>query len=38
MKFNIEFTNTIASVAWAFVVFTLIGMSISNRDRRRRGK
>jgi hypothetical protein len=34
MKFNIEFTNTIASLAWAFVVFTLVGMSIANRSKR----
>lgn len=36
MKFNIEFTNTIASVAWAFVVFTLVGMAIANRSKRGR--
>lgn len=34
MELHIEFYNTIASVAWAFVVFTLVGMVIS----RKRGK
>ena len=31
MEFHVEFTNTIASVAWAFVVFTLVGMVISRK-------
>jgi hypothetical protein len=34
MEFHIEFYNTIASVAWAFVTFTLVGMVIT----RKRGK
>jgi hypothetical protein len=33
MKFNIEFTNTAASIAWALVVFLLGGMSISKRGK-----
>jgi hypothetical protein len=33
MKFNIEFTNTIASVAWAIAVFLIAGMSITQRKK-----
>jgi hypothetical protein len=31
MKFNIELTNTIASVAWALVVFLLGGIAITRK-------
>lgn len=31
MKFNIELTNTAASIAWAIVVFLLGGMSITRK-------
>jgi len=31
MEFHIEFTNTAAAIAWAFVVFTLVGMVISRK-------
>lgn len=34
MEFHIEFYNTAASIAWAFVTFTLVGMLIN----RKRGK
>jgi hypothetical protein len=33
MKFNIEFTNTIASLGWSFVVFALGGMIIVGRKK-----
>jgi hypothetical protein len=31
MEFHIEFTNTAASIAWAFAVFMIAGMWINRR-------
>lgn len=33
MEFHIEFYNTIASLGWAFVVFTLGGMLIVRKNK-----
>jgi hypothetical protein len=33
MEFHIEFYNTIASLGWAFVVFSLVGMIIVRKNK-----